>query len=77
MSMRGTVNSIEVLGSQAYTSLLTAGSTVVISKSFIATVNAGGVLTIQYTGNSSADHLASGGFGLVQPSISLTITRIQ
>ena len=75
--MRGTVNSIEVPGSQAYASLLTSGSTVVISRSFIAMVNAGGVLTIQYTGNSSVDHLASGGFGLVQPSISLTITRIQ
>jgi hypothetical protein len=77
MSMRGTVNLIEVPGSQAYASLLTSGSTVVISKSFIAAVNAGGVLTIQYTGNSSVDHLAGGGFGLVQPSISLTLTRIQ
>jgi hypothetical protein len=77
MSMRGALNSIEIPGSQAYASAINFGTAVVISKSFLASVNSGNFLTIQYTGNSSGDSLQGGGSGFVQPSISLTITRIQ
>ena len=77
MSMRGALNSIEIPGSQAYAFPNNFGPTVVISKSFLARVNSGSFLTIQFTGNSAGDHLQGGGSGSFQPSISLTITRIQ
>jgi len=77
MSMRGALNSVEIPGSQAYASPVNFGPTVVISKRFLASVNSGSFLTIQFTGNSPSDHLQGGGSGSFQPSISLTITRIQ
>jgi hypothetical protein len=77
MSMRGTLNSMEIPGSQAYATPANFGPTVVISKSFLASVNSGSFLTIQFTGNSPSDNLQGGGSGSFRPSISLTITRIQ
>jgi hypothetical protein len=77
VSMRGTVNSIEVPGSQAYASSTGFGGATTITKSFLASINSGAILTIQYTGNSSGDYLQGGGSGTTLPSISLTITRIQ
>jgi len=77
MSMCATVNLIEVPGSQAYASSVNFGTAVVITKSFLASVNSGSVLSIQFAGNSGSDFLQGGGSGSVQPSISLAITRIQ
>ncbi len=77
MSLRGALNSLEIIGSQAYANSDKFGTAVVISKTFLASVSSGSFLTIQYTGNSSGDSLQGGGSGFVQPSISLTITRIQ
>jgi hypothetical protein len=77
MSFRGALNSTEIPGSEAYANSVSFGTTVVISKTFLASVISGSFLTIQYTGNSSSDSLQGGGSGSIQPSISLTITRIQ
>jgi hypothetical protein len=77
LSMRGALNSTEIPGSQAYAEPNTFSQGTVISKTFLASVSAGGILTIQYTGNSSGDQLQGGGSGSTVPSLSLTITRIQ
>jgi hypothetical protein len=77
MSMRGTLNSAEILGSQAYSSSSGLAMTTVISQNFIVSASVGNILAIQYTGNNGSDELEGGGTGVVMPSISLTITRIQ
>lgn len=78
MSMRGELNLTEIPGSQAYVSTTTFGTTTEeISKTFLASIGAGNILTIQYTGNGPSDELIGGGAGTTLPSVSLTITRIQ
>jgi hypothetical protein len=76
-SLRATLNNIDIPGSQSAMTLGT-GTVTAISKSFIAAVNAGGVLRLQIATDGAAVSLQPGGSGTgtTRPSVSLTITRI-
>ena len=68
----------ETSGSESSVILSMANQPIVISKSFLATFAAGNAIQIQFTGsNTSAELIAGIGAATYQPSISLTIVRIQ
>jgi len=67
----------EIAGSESFATL-TANQYGAISKSFLATFDAGDALQIQLSANSTSAGLApSNGYSSVRPSISMTIIRIQ
>ncbi len=78
VSVHATLNLTEIPGSQASVILSTNSLQLsTISRSFIASVNASDVLTLQVAGSSTGSRLAGNGSGSPRPSVSMTITRIQ
>lgn len=74
VQMRATLNSTEISGSRALASVTAAplaSQVTSVSRSFIASVNAADVLTVQFTGSGTGIRLEG------SPGISLTIVRIQ
>jgi hypothetical protein len=77
-SIHAVLNGVEIPGSQASTDLTTSFQTLCISKSFVASINALDVLKLQFAGSAFNDRLVAGNnWGSFQPSVSLTIIRIQ
>ncbi|HTV40639.1 MAG TPA: hypothetical protein VMF08_08690 [Candidatus Sulfotelmatobacter sp.] len=78
VSVHAVDNGTEITDSQSTAVSNTTGQTTPISKSFIATFNAGDVLQFQFAGSSTDDRLVSNfGLGTTRPSFSCTIIRIQ
>jgi hypothetical protein len=78
VSVHATLNLTEIPGSQASVFLSTNSvQLATISRSFIASVNASDVLTLQVAGSSTSSRLTGNGSGSTRPSVSMTITRIQ
>ena len=74
VQLRATLNSTEISGSRALASVTPAplaSQVTSVSRSFIASVNAADVLTVQFTGSGTGIRLEG------SPGISLTIVRIQ
>jgi hypothetical protein len=72
------VNGTEIAGSQATAGTYTANVVVQISRSFIASFNAGEILKFQLTGTSTSCRIVSNtGFGNTRPGFSCTIIRLQ
>jgi hypothetical protein len=76
-SLRANLNGLEIPGSEANGTVSSSGSTTPISKSFLVPVNSGNSLSLQFAVNNTPSQLQGGGNANVQPSASLTITRIQ
>jgi uncharacterized delta-60 repeat protein len=76
-SIRATLNSSEIPGSQLAYDFSTNFQTMSPSKSFMSSFNAGDVLKFQYTGGSTACRLIAGdGVGTTRASISVTIVQV-
>jgi BclA-like protein len=76
-SLRANLNGSEIPGSEANGTVDTSSSAVAISKSFLVSVNSGNSLSLQFAANNIPSQLQGGGIAGIQPSASLTITRIQ
>ena len=70
-TLRATLNLAAIPGSQANVTVPAANQSFQVSRSFIASINASDVLTIQFTGNGTGVRLSG------SPGISMTIVRIQ
>jgi hypothetical protein len=78
VSVTAVVNGTEIAGSQATAGTYTANVVVQISRSFIASFNAGEILKFQLTGTSTSCRIVSNtGFGNTRPGFSCTIIRLQ
>jgi len=78
LSLRAVDNGAEITGSEASSVLATANQPTLLSREFLASCGAGGVLQIQLTASKTSARLAAGvGAASIQPSISLTVVRIQ
>jgi hypothetical protein len=70
-TLRATLNSVEIPGSRAALTFSALGQLVPVSRSFLASVNASDVLTVQFTSSATGVRLTG------SPGVALTITRIQ
>jgi len=78
VSVTAVVNGTEIAGSQATAGTYTANVVVQISRSFIASFNAGDILKFQLTGTSTSCRIVPNtGFGNTRPGFSCTIIRLQ
>jgi hypothetical protein len=78
VSVRAVVNGTEIAGSEAIAGTYTANMVVLLSKSFIASLNAGDILKFQLAGTSTTCRIVSITVaGTTSPSFSCTIIRLQ
>jgi hypothetical protein len=78
ISMRGVDNGTEIPGSEASAILATANQPTLLSKEFLVSLGTGDILQAQLTASKTSARLVAGvGAASVQPSISLTIIRLQ
>ncbi len=78
VSLRAAANGVEIEDSQACAVANQANQPMSCSKSFIANVNTGDVITFQLAGPSTTDKIVSNnGLGTTRPSFSCNIVRIQ
>ena len=77
VSMIALVNGSTISGSQGAVAMTVAGVTSVISKSCIASLTAGDIVSLQLTASSTSAKLIATGSGSAKPSVSMTIVRIQ
>ena len=67
------LNSVEIAGSRSFVAITAVTQLFPVSRSFIVSINASDVLTLQFTGSSTSVRLSSG----AGPAISMTVVRIQ
>jgi hypothetical protein len=77
ISLIAVLNGTEIPGSQSSVSLATASLPTTLSKSFVVSVNTGGILQFQFAGSATTSELTGVGNGTTKPSIACTIIRIQ
>jgi len=72
--LRATINGVEIVGSQVFVDIQSSSIIALISRNFMAAINAGDSVVIEFDGNSTVVQLIAGAFS---PPISVTPTSTE